>query len=88
VTSETIARMFHLIREHSQKYGRDVWLLVDHTYWRLSFSSNAVPAPLSFYDQTILISSFSKDMSLAGERIGYIVVNPSAKNSGNMLASI
>ena len=54
---------------------------MDHTYRRLTYKEGGVPATLPYYEQTILVSSMSKDISLAGERLGYIVVNPLSKHS-------
>jgi len=84
LSNETISRIAALAREHSQRYGRDVWLLMDNTYRRMTFNGCTVPPALPVYDKTILISSFSKDISLAGERLGYVVVNPSATHSKSL----
>ena len=82
--NETSMHIAALARNHSLKYDRDVWLFMDHTYWRLTFNKNRVPATLPLYEHTILVSSMSKDISLAGERFGYIVVNPSSKHSKSL----
>ena len=76
----TIDSIIEIISEHSKKHKRDVWLVMDHTYWRLSYE-NVVPPTFPHYKSTLLISSFSKDMSLAGERIGYVTVNPKHQKS-------
>lgn len=79
--NETFLAIANLAKKHSQKYKRDVWIFMDHTYWRLTFKVDGVPATLPLYENTILVSSMSKDLSLAGERFGFIVVNPLAKYS-------
>lgn len=72
---DAIERVVKIASEHSQKYKRDVWLVMDHTYWRISYDCD-VPSTFPLYKSVLLISSFSKDMSLAGERIGYVTINP------------
>lgn len=82
--SETLFQLAAIAKKHSLKYERDVWIFMDHTYWRLAFAKDGVPATFSLYDQTILVSSMSKDLSLAGGRFGYIVVNPFSKHSRSL----
>ena len=82
--TNTIEKVVRIASQHSQKYKRDVWLVMDHTYWRISYN-NHVPSTFPLYKSVLLISSFSKDMSLAGERIGYVTINP-MHPSANQLA--
>lgn len=82
---EKLQQVCNFLKEHSQKFNRDVWLVMDHTYWRLTFNDDGIPATFPIYKQSILLSSFSKDLSLAGERIGYVVVNPEANNAFDLI---
>ena len=82
---EKVKEICALLTEHSQKFQRDVWLVMDHTYWRMTFNDDGVPATFPLYKQSILLSSFSKDLSLAGERIGYVVVHPEAKRAVDLI---
>lgn len=84
VDTETLGKIASLARKHSRQHKRDVWLVVDHTYHRLSFDGNVVPPTFPLYEDSLLISSFSKCVGLAGERIGYIAVNPSSAKSQNI----
>lgn len=85
IKMEKLQEICKFLKEHSQKFKRDVWLVMDHTYWRLTFSDDGIPATFPIYKQSILLSSFSKDLSLAGERIGYVAVNPEAKNALDLI---
>lgn len=60
----------------SARTGRPVFLVSDEPYRRLAFSGVTVPPVLSAYRDSIVTTSFSKDLSVPGERIGYVAVNP------------
>jgi aspartate aminotransferase len=62
------------------KYGRPVYLLSDEPYSKLVYDGVIVPSVLKAYPYSLLITSYSKDLSLPGERIGYVAVNPEIEN--------
>ena len=64
----------------SRKIGRRIYLISDEPYRKLAFGAE-IPSVLQIYPHTILVSSYSKQLSLAGERIGYLVVHPEAENA-------
>jgi aspartate aminotransferase len=66
-----------LLGRHNAKHDRPVLLIVDEVYRRLIFPPHRRVEPLSAYDHTVLARSFSKDLGVAGERIGYLVLHPS-----------
>ena len=63
-----------------EKYGRPVYLLSDEPYSKLVYDGVRVPSVLKAYPYSLLITSYSKDLSLPGERIGYVAVNPEMEN--------
>ncbi len=65
-----------LLQRKSNEYGRAIYLLADEPYKKIIFDGNSYISPLRFYRNTILATSFSKDLSLAGERIGFLAVSP------------
>ena len=65
-----------LLQRKSNEYGRAIYLLADEPYKKIIFDDNSYISPLRFYRNTILATSFSKDLSLAGERIGFLAVSP------------
>ena len=65
-----------LLTEHSKKIGRTIYLLSDEPYSKLVYDGVKVPSIFQAYPNSILITSHSKDLSLPGERIGFIAVNP------------
>jgi aspartate aminotransferase len=66
-----------LLERHNAKHDRRVLVIVDEVYRRLVFPPFRRIEPLAMYDHTVLARSFSKDLGLAGERIGYLVLHPS-----------
>ena len=65
-----------LLDDHSKKTGRTVFLLSDEPYSKLVYDGVKVPSIFQAYPNSMLITSHSKDLSLPGERIGFIAVNP------------
>ena len=65
-----------LLTEHSKKIGRTIYLLSDEPYSKLVYDGVKVPSIFQAYPNSMLITSHSKDLSLPGERIGFIAVNP------------
>ncbi|MBL7067999.1 MAG: pyridoxal phosphate-dependent aminotransferase [Candidatus Marinimicrobia bacterium] len=65
-----------LLQRKNNEYGRAIYLLADEPYKKIIFDGNSYISPLLFYRNTILATSFSKDLSLAGERIGFLAVSP------------
>lgn len=78
LTEESACRLGELLRACSQKYNSDIYLLSDEPYRELVYGDTKVPSLLGAYDNTVVCYSFSKSLSLPGERIGYIMVSPRA----------
>jgi aspartate aminotransferase len=66
-----------LLEAHSARHDRRVLLIVDEVYRRLIYAPHERVEPLAVYPHTVLARSFSKDLGIAGERIGYLVLHPS-----------
>ncbi len=75
-SSGTIQEMARIMTEKSEKYGHDIFLISDEPYREIIFAGVDAPYPSKFYKNTLSCYSFSKSLSLPGERIGYIAVNP------------
>ncbi|MDR1420868.1 MAG: pyridoxal phosphate-dependent aminotransferase [Treponema sp.] len=73
--AETIGALSRALREHGEKTGRFPYIVSDEPYREISYGV-PVPPVLSAYDESILVYSYSKSLSLPGERIGFIAVNP------------
>lgn len=86
-SAPTMASVGQLLRDRSKKFGRDIVLLTDDVYRRVVFEGE-VPASFEFYPATIAIASFSKDLGLAGERIGFIAVHPEFPGAADALPAL
>ena len=80
-STETITRLADLLRRKQQEYGHDIFLVSDEPYREIVFAGVDAPFVGQFYDNTITCYSFSKSLSLPGERIGYLAVNPNATDA-------
>ncbi|WP_462323276.1 pyridoxal phosphate-dependent aminotransferase [Desulfoplanes sp.] len=82
---EEIDNLSGLLEKHSKKMGRPVYLVSDEPYRFLVYDDGTVPPVLSRYSHSIVIGSFSKSLSLAGERVGYIAVNPAMEDVSTLV---
>jgi aspartate aminotransferase len=81
---ETIAALARLLTEHGQKCGRFPYLVSDEPYREIAYTA-AVPPILSAYRESLAVTSYSKSLSLPGERIGYIAVSPTIDNREDVM---
>lgn len=77
-SEETFTRLAEVMTRKEQEFGHEIWLISDEPYREIAFDGNACPYPSKFYPRTISCYSFSKSLSLPGERIGYVAVNPAS----------
>jgi aspartate aminotransferase len=75
---ESIAQVGELLKRKSKEFGRIIYLLSDEPYLKLVYDGLEVPDIFSAYDNSLVVMSYSKDLSIPGERIGYIAINPRA----------
>jgi len=74
-----------LLEAHNNKHDRKVLLIIDEVYRRLIYPPHQLVEPFHIYEHTVLARSFSKDLGIAGERIGYLVLHPSLVNADTHL---
>jgi len=74
----------NILNEHGKKTGRKPYLVSDEPYREIAYSSE-VPPVLSSYTESIVVSSYSKSLSLPGERIGFIAVNPDITDKDDLV---
>lgn len=80
-STETITRLAQILTEKQEEYGHDIYLISDEPYREIVFEGTDSPFISKFYDNAICCYSFSKSLSLPGERIGYVAVNPKCKDA-------
>jgi aspartate aminotransferase len=72
----TLLELGQLLGRHAAAHGRPVYLVADEPYRRIVYDGLEVPSVFAAYPDTLLANSFSKDLSIAGERLGYAAVSP------------
>ena len=80
-STETITHLAQILTEKQEEYGHDIYLISDEPYREIVFEGTDSPFISKFYDNTICCYSYSKSLSLPGERIGYVAVNPKCKDA-------
>lgn len=75
-SEESIIELSSMLREMSEKLGKTIYLISDEPYRELVYDDAFVPYVTKYYDNSIVCYSFSKSLSIPGERIGYILLSP------------
>ncbi len=87
-SEDEIASLAALLREKSNKLGHHIFLISDEPYRNIIYDKKETASIFNHYEQSIVITSRSKDLALAGERIGYIVVDPRCASSGTLIKAL
>lgn len=77
---EQIDALAQLLKRKSSDIGRSIVLICDEPYRGITYDDVPVPSILKAYDNSLIATSFSKDLSLPGERLGYVAMNPNMTN--------
>ena len=88
IGEEDVKALCALLTAKQQQYGTDIYIIADEPYRELVYGDVKVPYLPAYYDNTLVCYSYSKSLSLPGERIGYIFVSPKAKDSGDLFAAV
>lgn len=84
-SAETLQRLAETLRRKSREYGHTIYLISDEPYREIVFEGVEAPCVSAFYDDTVMCYSFSKSLSVPGERIGYVAVNPNCRDAETMV---
>ncbi len=77
-SGDSLKKLGKCLKEKSEQMGRTIYLVADEPYRKLVYDGIDVPSIFSCYNESIIATSYSKDLSIPGERIGFLAVNPSA----------
>ncbi len=86
-SEETIQKLAAIMKEKQEKYGHEIYLVSDEPYRELAYDGVEVPYLTKYYDNTIVCYSYSKSLSLPGERIGYLVIPDEVSESEKVNAA-
>ncbi|AEF83830.1 aspartate aminotransferase [Treponema primitia ZAS-2] len=83
--ARTLGGLAEILVAHGKKTGRYPFLVADEPYREIAYLPSGVPPVLSVYKHSISVTSYSKSLSLPGERIGFIAVNPGIQDEADLL---
>lgn len=86
-SEESIKKLSKLLCTKSQEFNHPIYIICDEPYREIAYDGIKVPHIPNYYDNTIICYSYSKSLSLPGERIGYILVPNSVNNSKDIYAA-
>ncbi len=84
----SIKAISEVLKSRSDELGKDIYLIADEPYRELVYDGASVPFIPKYYHNTVVCYSYSKSLSIPGERIGYCMVSPMAKNADMIYAAI
>ena len=87
-SKEAIQKLADLLKEKQRELNSSIYLISDEPYREIVYDDAEVPCLLKYYDNTFIGYSYSKSLSLPGERIGYVVINPSMTDCDEMMAAL
>ena len=87
-SEQTIRQLAELLREKEAQFGHPIYLVSDEPYREIVYDGVQTPFVPTYYDDTIVCYSYSKSLSLPGERIGYVLVPPQAADSADLYAAV
>ena len=85
---KSVIRMCEILKKAEEKYGHPIYIVADEPYRELVYGGVTVPYLPNYYDDTVVCYSFSKSLSIPGERIGYIFVSPKAQDCKSVYAAV
>ena len=88
LSADELSRLGDILRAHEAKTGSPLYLISDEPYREIVYDGIEYACPLSYYDNSIMCYSFSKALSVPGERLGYIAVNPKTDEAAFVYASV
>ncbi len=87
-TPETLKGLAALLRRKSEELGRPIYLISDEPYREIVYDGAVTPWAPDFYENTIVCYSYSKSLSLPGERLGYVLVGPEVAQGREVYAAV
>ena len=88
LTEESLKKLSELLEKAQERFGTEIFLISDEPYRELVYEGTKLALPVNYYDNTIVCYSWSKSLSMPGERIGYIMVSPRAARRRKIFAAI
>lgn len=87
-SGESLNALGALLSEKGKEFGRTIYLISDEPYRKVVYDNVSVPGVFASYSESIMTTSYSKDISIPGERIGFVAVNPGAAYKDSLLGAM
>jgi aspartate aminotransferase len=87
-SKDKLKKLGNLLEEKGKTLNRTIYLISDEPYRKITYDRITVPSIFPCYSETIIATSYSKDLSIPGERIGFIAANPSARFRQSLMAGM
>lgn len=87
-TEDTIQKLAEILDKKQKEYGHAIYLLSDEPYRDLNYTGEPLPFWTKYYDNTIVVYSFSKSLSVPGERIGYAIIPDALEESRELMKAM
>lgn len=86
-SKEEILKLSEILKDSAKKYSNLPYLICDEPYRAITYDGKVVSSVFPYYENAVIVTSFAKNLSIPGERIGYIAVNPKMKDSKEFVAA-
>jgi aspartate aminotransferase len=83
--ADLMKNMAAILQKKEMEYGHDIYIVSDEPYKKIIYDGLKYPSPLTFHRHSLVCTSHSKDLSIPGERIGYVALHPDANDHDDMI---
>jgi aspartate aminotransferase len=87
-SSAALSELSRLLTEKSREFGQTIYLVSDEPYSKIVYDGHQVPSIFSHYPNSLIATSYSKDLSIPGERLGFVAVHPEAEDVAALLGGL
>ena len=87
-SEDIIIKLTNIMKKKEKEIGHEIYLISDEPYREIVYDNTMVPYVTKYYNNSFIVYSYSKSLSLAGERIGYVVVPSELENSEEMIEAV
>ena len=85
---ESLEALAEAVADAEKRYGRPIYVIADEPYRFLNFDQAEIPSFFTVFNHSVIVGSFSKSLSLAGERVGYLAVNPGISGGDELMNAL
>ena len=87
-SENTIKEICRILEKKQKEYGNQIFIISDEPYREIAYDNNTVPYITKYYNNTFVVYSYSKTLSIPGERIGYVVIPTEMEDSKNIITAV